>query len=206
MKTGKALIIGAGDFSPRGLVVKKGDWLIAADGGLNHLASLGLRPHLVLGDMDSVSHLPQGVARLTFPVKKDRTDMALAILLALSRGYTRFTLHGALGGRLDHSLANLHLVCALAESGHQAVIQDRKLTVYALHNSGLKLPFVPAGRVVSVFAWGGLARGVSLKGLKYPLSDAALTATEPLGVSNEGLGKPARIHVKDGTLLVMVAR
>lgn len=202
MKKGIAYLVGAGDFDKRGFAPKQDDLIIAADGGYDSLARHHLRADLLLGDLDSIAQVPSGIARLRFPSRKDLTDMAIGIQMAKGRGYRRFLLYGALGKRLDHTLANLQLLSGLARDGYQAKIMSGNLIVHSLSNGSLILPQVQRGSLVSVFCWGGKAEGVTLKGLKYPLNNAALTADEPLGISNEGMGMPAQISVRQGVLLV----
>lgn len=202
MKT--AYLVGAGDFTPRGFTPKGQDLVIAADGGAFSLLQQDIRPHVLVGDMDSLAHRPRGVASLRFPVSKDDTDLALALKLAQARGYTRLKIYGALGGRMDHSLANLQLLAACAQAGLRTMLVDKQLTAFSLHNGSLLLPPVAPGIIVSVFSWGDVALGVSLSGLAYPLVNASLSCTLPLGVSNRGLGRPVKISVQQGTLLILV--
>jgi thiamine pyrophosphokinase len=76
------------------------------------------------------------------------------------------------------------------------------LAVTAVHNGGLT--FSPKHRgTLSLFAWGGLAQGVTLEGLHYPLQNETLTCDRPLGVSNEFQSVPARVQVQSGTLLAL---
>lgn len=199
-----AYLVGAGAFCPDGFHPGPDDLVIAADGGYEALHAHGLRADLVLGDMDSLRRKTPGIARLRFPARKDLTDMALGIALAKGRGFGRFKMYGALGGRLDHSLANLHLLAGLARQGHKAAIIAPDCLAMAVSGAGLRLPPLPGGRLVSVFCWGGPAGGVSLRGLKYPLTDAVLNAYEPLGVSNEATGKPIRIAAATGVLIVII--
>lgn len=201
-----AYIVGAGAFCRTGFDPGPRDLVIAADGGYDALRRAGLPAHLVLGDMDSISAAPGMLGQLRFPRHKDETDLALALRLARSRGFARFKLYGALGGRLDHSLANLHLLAGLASQGLRGVMVDPQALVYAQGPGCLALPPLPKGRLVSVFSWGGTASGVTLKGLKYPLHQARLQATQPLGVSNEALGLPIRVAVQAGVLLVVLQR
>ena len=74
-----------------------------------------------------------------------------------------------------------------------------------MKNGSLVFPAGLSG-TISVFCLGADARGVTLRGLSYPLEDAALTAHFPLGVSNRLTGAPAEIRVKDGSLLVIWER
>lgn len=202
MRKGIAYIVGAGDFYKRAFAPGRDDLVIAADGGYDSLAKRHLRADLLLGDLDSITRVPAGIARLRFPAKKDLTDTAIGIRLATGKGYRRFLLYGALGKRLDHSLANLQLLSGLARDGYQAKIISGNLIVHALSDGRLFLPSVQKGALISVFCWGDRAEGVTITGLKYPLKDAVLTAQEPLGISNEGLGTPAKISVGKGVLLV----
>ena len=128
--------------------------------------------------------------------------MMLAVQEGLARGCTRFLLYGGLGGRLDHTLANLHVLAFLAERGCEAFLIGPGETVSAVHNGALA--FSPACKgTLSVFAWGGPARGITLSGLRYPLEHGELVPNHPLGVSNEFLGCEATVSVTDGTLLVL---
>ena len=206
MSKATAYITGAGDFCSAGFHPKAGDLILAADAGFNALSKAGIRPDLVLGDMDSIAGLAAGVARLRFPTSKDMTDMALCIRLAKSRGYRRFKLYGALGGRLDHSIANLQLLAGLAREGLHGRIIAPDIIIYAVCSGILSLPPIEKGSTISVFSWGEAAQGVSLQGLKYPLYNSQLHSFEPLGVSNETSGKPVRITVNSGVLLVLIKR
>ena len=103
-------IVGAGELhslpSPT-----EGDLVIAADGGLDALASGGITPAVVVGDLDSLSgRVPEGVEILRHPVEKDETDSHLSYLEGAKRGYTRFSLYGCTGGRDDHTFANYSLL------------------------------------------------------------------------------------------------
>ncbi len=204
MERKTAYITGAGLFSTRGFAPGPRDTVVAADGGYESLRRHGIKPSLVLGDMDSIIRLPRGIASLRFPRNKDLTDMALALRLLQARGYRRFKLYGALGGRLDHSLANVHLLAGLGKAGMRGIIVAPELTVLHVSDGILTLPPLPKGILISVFAWGGLAKGVTLHGLRYPLNEAAIDPFTPLGISNEARGGPVTVLVRDGTLIVTV--
>jgi len=199
-----AYITGAGAFTPRGFAPRASDTVIAADGGYVSLRQFGIRPALVIGDMDSITGLPGGIASLRFPRSKDLTDMALAIRLLQARGYRRFKLYGALGGRLDQSLANFQLLAGLSREGMRGIIIAPELTALSVSGGILTLPPLSKGIRVSVFAWGGEAKGVTLHGLRYPLNEAAIDPFTPLGVSNEATGGPVKVLVRFGTLIVTI--
>ncbi len=202
MNAGTCYIVGAGDFSSRGLVPRKGDLLIAADGGLIGLKRLGLKPQVMVGDMDSFTGPVRGVPYLRFPVRKDDTDLGLAIKLGLSHGFRRFRLYGVSGGpRADHFLAALQFLAGLSAKGLEARLVAPFFTVFAVTNSNLLLSTRP-GATVSVFSVTPLSRGVTLRGLSYPGNNLTLSSHNPLGVSNAATGSRALVGVRRGTLLV----
>lgn len=176
--------------------------LIAADGGLAHLERRGLTPDLIVGDFDSLGRVPEGDNIIRHPVEKDDTDTMLAIKTGLSRGSRDFVLYGCLGGRLDHTCANLQSLSYLADHGASGWLLGQGMAATVIRNS--RIDFAPGHQgTVSVFCPNGEARGVDLTGLYYPLQDAVLTSSFPLGVSNRFTGSAASVVVKDGSLLVM---
>lgn len=181
---------------------RPGDLVIASDGGYAGLSALGITPHLVVGDFDSLGCVPDHPAVCQLPCEKDDTDTGHAIQLALERGYTRFVLLGCLGGRLDHTVANLQLLNDLSQRGAAALLVGNGQAASAVTDGSICFPASFRG-FCSVFCLEGRAGGVTLEGLKYPLADAQLTERFPLGVSNEFLGVPAAVRVKHGTLLVI---
>ena len=177
-----------------------GDLLIAADAGLSRLH--GLTPDLAVGDFDSLGYVPEGVPVLRHPVRKDDTDTLLAVREGLERGYRRFVLLGASGGRLDHTLANLQVLQFLADRGARGFLQGD--TDCAAVVSGETLCLSGGTGRVSVFALAASVSGVTLSGLDYPLCDATLSDRFPLGVSNAFLpGQTARVTVAGGRLLAV---
>jgi len=176
-----------------------GDFLIAADGGWEHLARWGLRADLLVGDMDSLKAVPEGVPCKRFPRVKDDTDLSLAIEEAITRGYAHIIITGAWGGRPDHSLANLQLLARTARRGARVKMLCGSYIATAI-TEGSTLRLKGHG-TVSVFAYGGEARGVTIRGLEYPLEGAALHDDTPLGVSNTLNGKGV-ITLEHGILLV----
>lgn len=202
--TNTCCIFGAGEYGALSLRTEQveGAFLIAADGGCAWLAEQGVTPHLAVGDFDSLGFVPAGIPVLKHPREKDDTDMMLAVREGLARGCTRFLLYGGLGGRLDHTLANLHILSYLAEEGCQGFLLGPGEIVTAVRNGSLTFSPAHSG-TISVFAWSGPACGVTLSGLRYPLAKGELSPHYPLGVSNEFLGQEASVSVAEGTLLVL---
>lgn len=193
-------IVGA--MEPGAFVLPGGALVIAADGGLTHLERRGIAPDLIVGDFDSLGRVPEGANVIRHPVEKDDTDMLLAVKAGLERGCRRFLLYGGLGGRLDHTYANLQTLAWLAERGGRGWLLGGGMAAAVIRNGCLT--FGPGRRgTVSVFCPGGTSGGVDLRGLHYPLEDAVLTSGFPLGVSNRFTGGPASISVREGQLLVL---
>lgn len=202
---GICYIVGAGEFTPRGLVPKAGDLVIAADGGYEPLIGLGLRPGIVVGDMDSVTQDVVGIPLLRFPVRKDDTDLSLALKLGSLAGYSRFRLYGAGGGpREDHFFAAIQLMAGWSKQGREVRLIAPRFTLYALSNASLVIPTNP-GKTISVFSYSPKSLGVTLRGLSYEEKNLTLRHDLPLGVSNAAAGRRALISVSQGTLIIWQA-
>ena len=202
--TGKTCyIFGAGKYDklcPNAADIESG-LIIAADGGYKRAKSMGFSPDLLVGDFDSLHFVPEGIETLRHPKDKDKTDMMLAAEEGLRRGCRRFVIYGGLGGRLDHTIANIQLLSFL--SGHSAIgyLVSGKTTLTVIRDRGLRFDKSFRG-TVSVFCLGEKAVGVTLSDLKYPLLNATVSGDFPIGVSNAFTGSEAKVVVKSGTLLV----
>jgi len=195
-------IVGAGDFCTTSLNRNEDSFFIAADKGFKNLTDCGILPDLLVGDFDSLGFVPEFPNILKYPVEKDKTDMQLAVEYALEKDFDLILMYGALGGRLDHSLSNLLLLNYISKQGKKGFIISEDFVVSAITDGELIFSDKAQG-VISVFALGEKAEHVTLRGLKYTLDDALLTADSPLGVSNEFLGQKASVSVKNGTLTVL---
>ena len=201
---GKCIIFCAGGFTALAAPLEETDFVIAADGGLRHLETLGRTPDAILGDFDSLGFTPENAT--VFPVEKDDTDAMLAIRKALELGYKEIFLYGALDGpRLDHTIANLQVLQFLADNGAVGYLIGNDYIATALQNSRVSFPETATG-ILSVFCMGRDARGVTLTGLQYPLQNGTLSAGFPLGVSNHFIGQIATVQVIDGSLLLLYDR
>lgn len=199
----KCYIAGAADFAPARFKPEDGDLVIAADAGILHLEKLGVKPGLILGDFDSLGHVPDYPDVEVCPVRKDDTDSMLAARRALERGCDELLFFGCLGGkRLDHTLANVQTIAWAANEGAAAYLVGEGCCLAAL-SGGHSLSFDERYRGdFSVFCLGEDAAGVTERGLSYTLEGADLTAHFPLGVSNSFTGESAFVSVERGLLIV----
>lgn len=201
---GKCVIFGAAEFDSLAQSIEKGDYLLAADGGLRHLQALGLKPDGILGDFDSLGYTPVGAE--VFPVEKDDTDAMLAVRRGLALGYREFVIYGGLdGARLDHTVANFQTLQFLADHDAAGYLVGKDYIVTVIRNETVRFDASAEG-ILSLFCLGPDARGVTLRGLQYPLENGSLTSGFPLGVSNHFVGEKAQITVENGSLLAMWSR
>lgn len=201
---GKCIVFCAAEFDRLACPIEPEDYVIAADGGLQHTQALGIEPQEILGDFDSLGYIPQD-ARV-FPVEKDDTDAMLAARRGLALGFRELLYYGSLDGkRLDHTVANYQTLQYLADHGARGYLVGQDFLVTVVKEGRIFFPEGTEG-LLSVFCLGADARGVSLRGLYYPLEGGTLTAGFPLGVSNHFTGAPAEISVEEGSLLVMWER
>ncbi|MBQ4064851.1 MAG: thiamine diphosphokinase [Clostridia bacterium] len=176
--------------------------MIAADGGLKKLNDLGVKPDLILGDFDSFDGNPSGDDVLTYPVEKDDTDTMLAVKEALKRGYRTLWISGGVGGRLDHTVANLQTLLFAEKHGATAYLVSDSQTATIVADGMLTFSDACSGKL-SVFSMGETAAGVTLRGLHYCAENISLTNAFPLGVSNAFTGETAEVSVRKGSLLVI---
>ena len=180
-----------------------GDYVIAADRGFDSLMAYGVTPDLAVGDFDSLGHRPNHPNVIQLPTEKDDTDMVYALREGLGLGYRRFVLLGGVGGRLEHTLANLQLLDWLTTNGAQGVLAGEKTVATCIRDGdSLTFPATLEG-YLSVFCNSGTAEGVTLSGLKFPLDKAELAGSFPLGVSNQFQGQEATVTVEKGSLLLL---
>lgn len=181
--------------------------LICADSGANHLMAAGLAPDVLVGDLDSIDRkalrdLEKAGCRIVrHPRQKDETDAELAVYEALALHPAEIWIWGAMGKRLDHTLANLSLLSIGIQKGAFVKLIDPWCEVFMINR-----PFEITGKkgqTVSLFPVGQKAQGVSLKGFEYPLSDALMEIGHPYGVSNRLAGRKGIIEVASGILLVI---
>lgn len=210
----KAIVVAGGDAASDDAAQLAGaDLVIAADSGAAWLALAGVRPDVVVGDMDSVDAglldrlAADGVAIERHPADKDASDAELAVERAVGAGADEVVILGALGGqRLDHEVANLLLLGDAGWRGHRLRIVRGGTTVRALPG-GDRLTMVGAeGDLVTLLAINGDAVGVRTHGLRFPLDGGTLRLGRSRGLSNTVEHAPASVSLELGTLLVIESR
>lgn len=188
------------------------DWLIGADGGAHHLRALGLTPRTVIGDLDSLGPSDllalerADVEILRHPPDKDQTDLELALRLALARGADQALVLGALGARWDQTLANLLLPAAAGLESLAIRLVDGPEEIFTLRAGGTAAFEGQPGDTLSLIPLGAEARGVTTRGLEFPLMDGLLPFGATLGVSNRLIGPTAEVRLRDGIVLCILRR
>jgi thiamine pyrophosphokinase len=189
-------------------LIKPDDLLVAADGGAHHCLAMGLTPHLVVGDLDSlteqeITEMTQAGAQIKrYEMRKDATDLELAFFHAQEAGANEALVLGGLGRRWDQTLANLLLPVYHRLSGLAITYWDNGQWLYLVDDRreivGRK------GTRVSLIPLKGDALGVTTQGLDYPLMDETLVFGATRGISNVMLGEQAVVSLRQGVLLCVV--
>lgn len=178
-------------------------FIICADGGYSNLKDTDIVPDLIIGDFDSYSdELPTGIPIVKLPIEKDDTDTGMCIRYAIEHGMTDITIIGGIGGRLDHTIANIQLLTGACQNGANIKMLSPNDEVRIVKNSSIKIKR-KEGFSLSIFSLTERSSGVSLEGLYYPLDNVELTSQFPLGVSNAFTSDEAVVTVKEGMLLVI---
>ena len=206
----RALIITGGKVKEP-LTLPAADFVIAADSGYLTAKRLGVKPDLLLGDLDSLdrSQLSPGeldeMQKIIVSPIKDDTDTQLAADTAIARGADEIMIVGGLGGRLDHTLSSVFLLEYLAEKGIACAMTDGQSFVRILRG-GQTLTVKKSGRkYLSLISLTDECRGVTISGVYYPLEKAELTRGYSWAVSNEITAQAAEITLSEGVMLVIEA-
>ena len=206
-------ILAGGDFGEAEAALfrsfSEGSYLIAADRGLESALRYGLRPDVVIGDFDSISPgvldgFEGRLIRLN-PVKDD-TDTEAALHLALEETEGRIFIWGGFGSRMDHVLANIHILRIAAHVGREAFLMNACNRIRILKGSLVLERAQQFGRYVSFFPLTSVVEGLRLEGFAYPLANASLAIGSSLGTSNELLEEQGRISFAKGELVMIESR
>jgi thiamine pyrophosphokinase len=206
-----ALIFANGDLNDgamvrQALATAHSALIVAADGGARMALALGLRPHVVIGDMDSLQAdelgdlEKSGAEILRYPAEKNETDLELALLLVAARGATWLRIIGGVGDRLDQTMSNVYLM-ALPQLGAMDVRMVAGKQEMWLLPAGTHTLHGAQGDTISLLPLSGAVSGITTEGLYYALHDETLAFGPARGVSNVMCAPQARVQVASGTLL-----
>ncbi len=188
------------------ITISQGEYVICADRGLAHAQRIGIVPDLIVGDFDSFTgELPQGIEVHRSVPEKDDTDTMLAVRLAIERGADEIVVYGALGGRFDHTFANVQMLKFAFDHGCRAVLAD-ELNEIMLAGVGTHRFPRREDHYISLFSYGESLGIIDWSGVKYPLHEVELTNGFPLGVSNEIIGENAVLELRSGVALVIISK
>lgn len=184
--------------------------MVCADGGAARAYRAGWVPHVLVGDWDSLDPAlldwlgSTGTERIRHPVDKDKTDTELAVDIVAGRGFSRAFLLAGLGGRLDHTLANLFLTRYAADLGVDLRLVSPGTIVQLVRGSTIL--DARSGDRISLISLRDQSTGISTRGLRFPLVNGVLTLGSSLGVSNEATVANPCVEVLDGEVLAIRIR
>ena len=186
------------------------DLIIAANGGGRYCLESGCMPHILIGDFDSLSGTE--VDQITnantqvyrHPINKDATDLELAVDLAIQRKIRNILILAALGGRLDHALANLMLLGMPRFSAANIQLIDGDQEITLLRPGEPHVIQGSPGDIVSLIPIRGDEKTLTTSGLEYPLQRGHLPFGATLGVSNIMTASEATISLQEGLLICIV--
>lgn len=184
------------------------DFIIGADGGCNHLYKMNMTPNYVIGDLDSINndlvdyYKSKNVIFKTYPSRKDETDSEICIHLANDLNAKEIDFYGALGGRIDHTLANIGLMHYVREMNIIPRIITSEEEIVIIKNEEVIL-YGEKGDIVSIIPIMTDANNVTLKKLEYSLNNAKMGYLSSLGISNVMLDNECSIKIEDGYALII---
>lgn len=209
---GKIFVVAAGDlggepFFREMAAIQKPKAVICADGGARHLVPAGIMPEVVVGDMDSIDgetlrHYEENGCRIVkYPKKKDDTDTELALEEAFLYNPAEVWIWGAMGGRIDHALANVSLLWLGMKRGVRVKLVDSRCEVFMIDRKTVIEG--ERGQTVSLLPVTEKVAGITLEGFEYPLKNGAMELGRPLGISNRLLQDRGSVEVASGVLLAV---
>ncbi len=195
------------------LKIKKNDFIICADRGYEYAKASKIKPNILIGDFDSLREdLPDDISIIHYPSEKNDTDTMLCLKYALEHDFDELILIGGIGGRIDHTIANIQSMAYTVDNwkGNDryqkriSMIDDRNC-IFLLKNSSITLTG-HEGQILSIASFTNESKKVTTSGLHWNLKEATLTNTFPLGVSNYFSQNKVTVSVGDGTLLVILSQ
>lgn len=203
----RAVIIGNGiitDYDKIKRRLRNDDYVICADGGYNHAKNLGVKPSVVIGDMDSIGDNDYDGEIINLPIRKDFTDSEVCVKYILLKHFDEVMMIGFTGKRQDHAISNMLLLKQFADTDTKAYIVDENNEIYCTNSENTI--YGKKGDIVSIIPIMGNLCGVTTKGLDYPLNDETLIFGESRGVSNIMTSDKCTISIKSGFGLIIKAK
>ena len=216
-RSGKCVIVSGGlierEFAREIFANENFEYIIGADRGLKFLSEENIEPTHIVGDFDSLEQgildrytsNPNVTIRIFNPIK-DKTDTEIALHLAVELNASQILLLGGNGPRVDHTLVNIQSLMVPLKAGIPCVMADACNRIRLLDQGMILRKEEVFGKYLSLVPLGGVVKGLSLSGVKYPLSDYDLTPDDSLGVSNEITEKTATISFRDGKLIMIMSK
>ncbi|MDY3928237.1 MAG: thiamine diphosphokinase [Clostridia bacterium] len=203
----RAVIIGNGSMNDYGYIkgkINKSDYIICADGGYKHCKALGIKPAVLIGDMDSIGDNDYDGEIINLPIRKDFTDSEVCIKFILLKDFEEILMFGFIGTRMDHTVTNILLLKQIAEAGKKAHIIDEHNDIMIAGTENII--YGKKGDLISIIPVSGNLCGVTTNGLSYPLSDETLVLGESRGVSNFMTSNKCQININSGMGIIVKAR
>lgn len=201
----RVLLLCNGEAPSRALLrelAQTADLIVAADGGANTARRYGIRPHVIIGDLDSAKRATLREFRESTILRvrrQDNTDMEKALEYLSPHTGARVMIVGATGGRLDFTLANLSVFWNYVPRLDISFRGDSWRAMPVMGQLDLK---ARVGSTVSLIPF-GTCRGVTLCGLKYGLKDCPMRLGQ-VGVSNVASSPTFRVKVRAGRMLLII--
>ena len=211
----KAIIVANGQVvKPPGLqnYISSSSIIIAVDGGIRNCISLGIRPNIIIGDLDFIEdckigeYRDAGVQIIQYPTHKDETDLELALHHTNEIGVSEVILLGGLGARWDMTIANILLIAHPKYKEMNVHILDGTQELLMLRSGSHSIVHGHHGDVISLIPIAGDVTGIVTSGLEYPLNDETLQFGTARGVSNVFTQEQAQIYINRGVLLCIINR
>ena len=202
----RAVIIGNGIIENYDIIkqrLRSDDYVICADGGYNHAKKLGIKPAVVVGDMDSIGDNDYDGEIINLPIRKDFTDSEVCVKYILLKHFEEVMMLGFTGKRQDHSITNMLLLKQFADVGTNAYIVDEHNEIRFTSNENNI--YGRKGDIVSIIPITGDLVGVTTQGLDYPLDNETLVFGESRGVSNIMKSDKCKITIASGQGLIIKA-
>lgn len=211
----KALIVTGGNINIKLLqaTVCEHEFILitAVDNGLKALDETRIMPTHIIGDFDTADYKlvekykrMSNIKVLQFPKEKALTDTQAAVMHVISSDCNEVYILGALGGaRPDHSISNIYLLIHFIKAGIKAYLLDETSCIFLINKDIILNKKDFNRKYISLLPLTWQVKGITLKGMKYPLDNAVITIGDSIGISNEMIEDTVQIHLDEGILIIV---